>query len=169
MLDVTALDTCFWHTNMHTVSALLSICLGRFYSYPSGLLHWFWGEQPFWIWVHTLGGLAKKLLYNHINIKHDKQNAYFMGPTVIGRMLQKQVFSVVISSNIPRMLWDVITYPCPRCLPLAHKSSYIHLIIFSNSRVSMNLRNTAINTFFKIHTKQHLTQCGLVMPYDAGR
>ena len=29
-----------------------------------------------------------------------------------------------ISNHIPQYLWDVITYPCPRCLAVTHKSSY---------------------------------------------
>ena len=44
---------------------------------------------------------------------------------ISGLVCRRQVSRAWISNDIPEYLWDVITYPCPRYMPLAQKSSFI--------------------------------------------
>ena len=116
--------------NMHMVFALLCFVMvihWLIFPYPSGLLHWHCGnltiapvpaKQPWWIWINTSCEFIMNDCITTTKQSTTKQCAYFLGYTV----WQRQVSGARMINYIPHIQLDIITYPCPIYLHLAHKS-----------------------------------------------
>ena len=140
--DIKLINPCLFYMqyiprNIETVHTFCGLVLLDFYPYPSGLLHWHWGnhtiapvsvKQPRRIWVNGSHGSPNYYWYNLNQQNISKLCAYSMGYIQVHKITP--VF-------MGRQADDIYIYVCPTIFTYVRWSSKTRDICWFNSLTSI--------------------------------